>query len=99
MNIQSRHGVIQVNEQQQQSNSIQQKKLQTTKQTKKKETCKTTNKQLNPNWTHLCGIVEIKIHTTVVEYYNKGTKTLVDRKRQEHRKLGQKNGESNCLLA
>lgn len=72
--------------------------MQTTKQTKKKETCKTTNKQLNPNWTHLCGIVEIKIHTTVVEYYNKGTKTLVDRKRQEHRKLGQKNGESNCLL-
>lgn len=94
MNIQSRHGVIQVNEQQQQSNSIQQKKLQTTKQTKKKETCKTTNKQLNPNWTHLCGIVEIKIHTTVVEYYNKGTKTLVDRKRQEHRKLGQKTAKA-----
>lgn len=32
-----------------------------------KKTCKTRNKQLKPNRTHLRGIVEIKIHTTVVE--------------------------------
>lgn len=35
----------------------------------RRKTCKTTNKQLNPNRIHLRGIVEIKIHTTVVEYY------------------------------
>lgn len=48
-----------------------------------KKTCKTTNKQLNPNRIHLRGIVEIKIHTTVVEYYKiKKIHTQRQRKRR-----------------
>lgn len=53
-----------------------------------RKTCKTTNKQLNPNRIHLLGIVEIKIHTTVVEYYKiKKIHTQREKRKRKHNNL------------
>lgn len=60
----------------------------------RRQTYKTTNKQLNPNRIHLRGIVEIKIHTTVVEYYKIKKIHTQREKKEETQQLGKELGQN-----